>query len=324
MQYDTSPILAQSLFPPTWGIDGDMPAIASPASLDLPDRWQFLEIEDWRSPLVLIGGVDSGKTTFARYCYRRLLSCHPSVGFIDLDVGQNSFGLPSTVGLGIGSTAEDPGFPPLVRRRQVFVGSVSPVGVVARLLAALHRLLVAAAQMEVETLVVDTSGFVDVTHGAADLKWAELEFLRPCTVAALQREAELTSILEPLAHTAAFDLQILPVSDRVQTRSREARRGYRARCYRQHFTTCQRIQIYLDELAVFQVGDWHPRQLVALEDEEGFLLALGLIETLDGSLIEVLTPWTGEGELAALRGGDLRIDPDTFQDSPLTASGAAD
>lgn len=282
-----------------------------------PDHWLGLEVESWQSPVLLIGASDSGKSTFARYCCRRLLNRHDNVAFIDLDVGQNTFGLPTTAALGVTRGGDLGVFPPAGLRRRVFVGSISPVGYEARLLVALDQLSGAALEDGAKATVIDTSGFVDVAYGAADLKWAEVDLLRPCTVIALQREDELVPIVEPLAHLPGVSLIVLPVSEHVTSRSREARRAYRTACYRRYFADAGRIPYAFGNLAIFARSPWHEHQLAALEDERGFVLALATIEDISEAVVWLRTPLQEGGAVAALRLGDIWLAPDTFEDHYL-------
>lgn len=285
--------------------------------MEIPELWQDLAVESWHGPILLVGSSDSGKTTFAQYCHQRLLASRGCVGFIDLDVGQNAFGLPTTAALGISRSHDDVAFPPAGERRHVFIGNITPVGVEARVLAALHRLIRAASCAEVAGLIIDTSGFVDISHGAGDLKWAKVELARPCTVVALQREAELAPIIEPLQHAPDVDVIALPVSEHVQTRSREARRAYRRECYKAVFQDARKVPLHPADLALFAGGPWRTHQLVALEDGQGFVVALATIAGVSEAVLWLRTPWRGAGEMRALRTGHVWLEPDSFEDHYL-------
>lgn len=54
-----------------------------------------------------------------------------------------------------------------------------------------------------------------------------------------------------------------------------------------------------------------PGQLLSLNDAEGFSLALGLILNRGGGALEILTPLPKLQEVAGMRIGDLRLDPET-------------
>jgi polynucleotide 5'-hydroxyl-kinase GRC3/NOL9 len=276
--------------------------------------WRDLPVADWRSPIVIVGASDSGKTTFARYLYRRLLEGGEPIALIDMDPGQNVFGLPTTAAIGLGTGTAD-GFPPEGHRRHLFTCSNSPVGHEARVLQVLARLKQQADAEAARRVIVDTSGFVDVAHGAADLKWAKVDLLRPCTVVAFQREQELVPIIEPWRHCHGVDLVVLPISDHVRTRSREARRAYRTSCYRKYFANARRIPLHFADVALYASGPWSRHQLIALEDAEGYVLALALIEEISEAVVWLTTPLKGSDGVAAIRMGDIGLHPFTFEDT---------
>ena len=281
--------------------------------IEVAEGWHEHAVESWEDPILIVGATDSGKTTFARYLYRRLLASVDRVAFIDLDPGQNAFGLPTTAGMGLG-TREGAGFPPEEGRRQLFTCGTSPVGHEARVLSALHTLTREARAQGAGRIVVDTSGFVDVAHGAAALKWAKVDLLRPCTVVAFQRGTELHPIIEPWRHCSDVTLIELPVSDQVRRRSREARRAYRTRCYRRYFAHARRIPLHFADVALYAPGPWARQQLIALEDADGYLLALAVIDAISEAVVWLTTPLSSSDEVAAIRMGDIKLDPTTFED----------
>jgi len=281
----------------------------------IPASWQALDIPTWRDPVLVIGASDSGKSTLARYLYRRFCAKHTRVGFLDGDVGQSTFGLPATLTLALRRGADDIGFPPSGKARSWFVGSNTPRDGGAWLLVGLHHLWLYALRASTDALVIDTSGYVDA--GGVALKWAKAALFRPCTVVALQRADELTALLTPLRRWPGVRLIELPVCEAVQSRSREQRRAYRAACYRDYFANASRIPLSRQSLAVFPDGDFTPGRLAALESAEGFVLALALVDQVSDTSIWLRTPWSGKGRVGALRMGALRVDETTFEDTPL-------
>eukprot|EP00038_Savillea_parva_P001265 m.102725 g.102725 ORF g.102725 m.102725 type:complete len:582 (-) comp10446_c1_seq3:1335-3080(-) len=118
--------------------------------------------------ILVCGGKDAGKSTFARWMVNRLLSRYPSVDYIDLDPGQTEFGPP---GLVSHTVVKSPVFgapfthlqPPHDAR---FIGAASPKGDPAGYFEAVTDLLqqhvdrsLAAAGARTPT-VVNTSGWV--------------------------------------------------------------------------------------------------------------------------------------------------------------------
>lgn len=285
--------------------------------LKIPPAWRELDVSGWRGSIVILGASDSGKSTFARYLYARLLEHHPHVGFLDADVGQNSLGPPATLAIALNERQAEQGFPPGGPRRLRFVGNNTPRHCFLAVLAGLYRMLLFSLQAQAGALVVDTSGFVDPLYGGAELKWAKLELFRPCRVVALQRAGELEAIVAPLRAWPGVRLLELPACEAVRARSREERRAYRAASYRAYFQPAQRVPLPYRRLAVFPARRFVPGQLAALEGRDGFVLGLAVVERADDSLVWLSTPWPGQAQVAALRLGTLRIDRDTFQDAPL-------
>ncbi|MBN2003415.1 MAG: hypothetical protein JXA21_08675 [Anaerolineae bacterium] len=283
----------------------------------IPETWHALDVTGWRSPVLLFGASDSGKSTFARYLYGRLAAQHDKVIFIDADIGQSSFGLPATIVAGVGKGRSDQAFPPLGTRRLCFVGSNTPVGSVPAVLTGLYRMKRFALREKANVVLVDTSGLIDPLHGGADLKWAKVELFRPCTVVALARAQELEPLLAPLRHLPDVNLVELPVCDAVRPRTTEMRRAYRAACYRTYFASAQRLPLVYRQLAVFPDQDFTTGRLAALEGRNGFALALGLVESASSAAVWLRTPWPGQGWVTALQLGNLRIDLETYQDAHL-------
>lgn len=283
----------------------------------IPDTWRALDVAGWRSPILLFGASDSGKSTFARYLYGRLAAHHDKVAFIDADIGQSSFGLPATIVAAINQERSDCGFPPGGARRTCFAGSNTPAGCIAAVLLGLYRMKRFVLREKADAVLVDTSGLVDPAYGGTDLKWAKVELFRPCTVVALARERELEPLLSPLRHLPDVNLVELPVCDAVRPRTTEARRTYRAACYRAYFASTQRLPLAYRQLAVFPDREFTPGRLAALEGRDGFVLALALVESASDTAVWLRTPRSGKGQVTALRLGHLRIDTETYQDTRL-------
>lgn len=283
----------------------------------IPEIWRVLDVAGWRSPILIFGASDSGKSTFAHYLYGRLTAQHDKVAFIDADIGQSSFGLPGTIVAALSTGRGAQVFPPGGARRLCFVGSNTPVGSVPAVLTGLYRMKRFALREKADAVLVDTSGLIDPWHGGTDLKWAKVELFRPCTVVALTRERELEPLLSPLRHLPDVNLVELPVCDAVRLRTTEARRAYRAACYRAYFASAQRLPLVYRHLAVFPDLDFAPGRLAALEGRDGFVLVLALVDSASDSAVWLRTPWSGQGQVTALRLGALRIDTETYLDARL-------
>jgi len=287
--------------------------------IDAPGRWEDLDVERWSGPILVFGGNNSGKTTFARYLLGRLRQRGSRVGYVDVDLGQSTVGPPTTVGLAL-SNEEVGGeeFPPAGPRRICFVGNNHPHGHLHRIFLHLHRFFLFLTKREVDTWVVDTSGLVDPHHAGADLKWGMVDLFRPCRVLALTDEDELSPILSPLRRLPDVHVQELPISSAVVERSQRQRRSYRADRYRDYFEPASTVPLQWSGLAVFPRPEFVPGQIVGLEGDRGFARALGIVERADDDVVWLRTPWHGDAEgIATLRLGELHIDEETFQDERI-------
>jgi polynucleotide 5'-hydroxyl-kinase GRC3/NOL9 len=91
--------------------------------------------------VLLLGGIDTGKTTFGIELLRRATGAGIPAGIVDADIGQSTVGPPTTVGLKLGAGMEQ------VTRETVraadglgFVGSITPRGHLLGLVTATAKL----------------------------------------------------------------------------------------------------------------------------------------------------------------------------------------
>ncbi len=167
--------------------------------IDVPAPWQAIDWVQLRDVVLVVGATDTGKSTFARSLIRQMQAGEMRVGWLDGDPGQSALGPPTT--LTLADPAADPDVLPDGSVRHVFVGAVSPVGHMLRVVVGARRLVDAAK--EADTIVYDTTGLVDPNRGGLYLKHAFVDILQPSTVVALQRDDELERLLTPLRHATA-------------------------------------------------------------------------------------------------------------------------
>lgn len=284
--------------------------------MNVPPQWDRISIPGRKGVILVIGGVDVGKTFFSRYLYERLCGDSGSVAFLDGDPGQAALGPPGTMTLAEAKEGEQ-GFPPEGRRRRVFVGSSSPVGHMLPLLVGAARLVSACRSHGGQTIVYDTTGFIDPNRGGGYLKIAKINLLRPSVVFALQRERELNDLLEPLRRSKRVKLIEVPPSPAVRSRDPERRRAQRREQFGRYFQGSQELKIHWPDLAVFPRPAFTPHRLVAFEDREGLVRGLGIVTGADPGVRDValLTPMTSFRGVDAVNVGDLAVDPISFSDS---------
>ena len=276
----------------------------------VPEEWQRLDPATLTGTVMVIGGVDSGKSTFARYLYTRLCEQGRRAAFLDCDVGQSTLGLPTTMTVALPASGET-AFPPTGERFSFFVGSISPRGHMLPVVVGAHKLQRQALTRGAEVVVVDTSGMVDRAVGGGALKLWKIELLEPSTLVAFARGAELEHILWPWRRHPRVRVVEFPVSRYVNSRSREQRIAYRQGRWRAYFDQARVVSFPLTRYVVFELGLMRPGQLLAFQDEEGFVLGLGVLQNYDSRerVLSVLTPLPDLEEVRSLRFGSWRLDP---------------
>ena len=95
---------------------------------DYPPQWLALAGELLKGRIILVlGSVDTGKTTLVTYLANSLVKRGKRVAIVDADVGQSDIGPPTTIGLGLVES-------PIKKMREAkrlamyFVGAISPEG----------------------------------------------------------------------------------------------------------------------------------------------------------------------------------------------------
>ena len=286
--------------------------------IEIPPAWERITFSALGGTLLVVGAPDTGKSTFARYLYRRLCAHHERVAFVDGDVGQATLGPPTTMTLALGQPGDDR-FPPAGPRFRTFVGDVSPRRHMLPTLVGAHRLVCKADQERAAAIVFDTTGLVDPAFGGGALKRAKIELLRPAAVVGIQRGSELDHLLVPLRRSRRTRVIDLPASRAARRREVPARQEHRATCFGRYFNGAHSLEIEWRRLAVFPAPTFAPHRLVALEDSAGFTLALGIVTGYDlvRGVLTLYSPLSSLADVDALRLGDLALDPRTFRESRL-------
>ena len=264
--------------------------------------------------VLLIGGLDTGKTTMGRQLAAAGLRLERSVAYLDADLGQKAVGPPATVALRMIRTPEDLRPDAMARPDAIsFVGATSPQGQLLPLVVGSARLLERALDEGADLVIVDTGGLISGVYGQL-LKYHKVELLRPDVVIGLQRGAELDPILGIIHRFFATDVVALPVHPEVRPTSVEERAQSRERALRSYFAEpIQRWRIkptvFMPALpTMFDQSQLH-QLLVGLSDGKGEYIGLGILEhSADDDLLRLLSPVAEAPK--ALKLGSVRVEPD--------------
>jgi polynucleotide 5'-kinase involved in rRNA processing len=294
-----------------------MPVMVNKTEEILP-AWEELDLSRFRGILMVVGASDVGKSTFARYLFRRLSRVTGPVAYLDGDPGQSTLGPPSTMTLALNSDGHDE-FPPTGMVWRGFVGSVSPTGHMLPLLTAAARLAEAARKEGAKAIVYDTTGLVDPARGGTSLKLAKIDLLRPSVLVAIHRERELEPLLAPLRRSRRVRVVESAASPAARPREREERQESRAKRFAAHFRQANDLLVHWPQFAVFPAPSFHLHRLLAMEDQDGFALGLGIVVEIDriSRRIRLRSSLSSMSGVDVIRLGDLVVDPETFRDQRL-------
>jgi len=103
----------------------------------------------------------------------------------------------------------------------------------------------------------------------------------------------------------------------VVNRDLNARRDHRMRQFAKYFAAAQAREVEWSRMAVFPYPDFRLHRLLAFENLPGFVLGLGIVLSINGpeQRVRLLTPLRSLEGVAAIRLGDLLVNPDDFHDN---------
>lgn len=260
--------------------------------------------------VLFLGRSDVGKSTRIHELVGLITRRGNSVAVLDADVGQSTYGIPTTLTLVHFTDAAKEPTPEVLAR--FFVGAISPVGHLLQTLVGCRRLLDHARQRGVRTILIDTTGLVDGPL-AVEFKLQKIELLQPTHILALTQGSELNPILNACRQRADITVSRLPVASAARERSAVERRANRQAKYREYFADASRRRFSLPT-----VGVWgrYPNlarpdlegQLVGLNDGHGLCLGVGRVQRITSSVVEIWTPLQNIAAVKLLRFGSVAVD----------------
>jgi polynucleotide 5'-kinase involved in rRNA processing len=263
---------------------------------------------------MLVGGLDTGKTTLGRAVAAAGLAAGHTVAYLDADLGQKTVGPPTAIGLRVLRDQTDLEPEALSHPDALyFVGSTSPQGQLLPLVVGTGRLLLQAKDAGAELVVVDTSGLVSGVYGQL-LKYHKVELLRPDVVVGLQRGEELAPLLGIIQRFFATEVVTLPVHPDARPRSVDERSRGREGALRRYFAEpLQRWRVkptvFMPALPALFEQSQLDRLLVGLSDGAGSTIGLGYLEfNAEQDVLRLISP-VSEGP-KALKLGSVRLDDD--------------
>jgi len=260
----------------------------------IPVSWEnaFKEVVSQKRPVtvMVMGGVDSGKTTFCVYLANKALRDGWKPVVIDGDLGQSDIGPPSTIGFSRVTKPMKDLFE-MEAENTCFVGVTSPSLAVNKVVKGLTSIKSRVSQKDVDLLIVNTDGWVEGEE-AVRYKAQLAERVSPDIVVGIQQTDELTPILTLLKEKRR--VIAIESSQVIRKRNREKRKTLRELGYKKYLKEAKvrffplnqiRVGDALSEtgsrLATEQMEGMEKGLLVALQDADGGFLGIGVFCGID-------------------------------------------
>jgi polynucleotide 5'-kinase involved in rRNA processing len=266
---------------------------------------------------MLMGGVDTGKTTLGLMAARIAVNEGRTVAFVDADIGNTTVGPPACVGLKMIRSVDD------LDRIEIpdqlhFVGTISPSRLVLQEVVATAAITDRARGLA-DHVIIDTTAVVSGVAGET-LKYHKAELCRPDLVVALQRGGEMEPVVGMLRRFLGVEVSVAPSDPNVNPVSPDERSDRRKAAFRTALAPPMdrwkvRPTVFAPTLPVGLNLTRLDNVLVGVQDQGGGCLGLGLL-THDDDGLKVMTN-VGEG-MKGLRLGSMRLDPDTLDFTMLS------
>ena len=261
---------------------------------------------------MLIGGLDTGKTTIALEAVRLALAAGNQPVLVDADVGISTVGPPTCVGVKAFRSTDD--FDHIYEADALhFVGTIAPSRLVLQQVVATAAMVERARHMG-DVIIIDTTAVASGVAGET-MKYHKTELCRPDRVIALQRGEEMEPVVGMLRRFLDADVITSPTDPGLNPlgpddRARKRRQGFATALAPPLETWKVRETVFAPTLpSGLNLSRLHD-VLVGVQDSAGGCLGLGTLR-VDEDTLRVVTNVT-EG-MTGLRLGSMRIDPSTHE-----------
>lgn len=269
----------------------------------------------------LLGGIDTGKTTFGVELLRRAAAAGVKCALVDADIQTSTVGPPTTVGLrfceeGAGLSREH------LREADglSFVGSIMPRAHVLPLVTGTAKLVRRALDEGCRLVVVDTTGLVSGVYGQT-LKYFKLDLIHPNYVVAFERGGELEPMVGIAQRFTPAEVIEVDVDPRVEARTVDDRALFREQQFAAYFAPGVsrwrvRPTVFMPTLPPEFDLALLDGLVVGMEDGAGACVGIGVLE-FDASedFLRMVSP-VAEG-VKGLRLGSIRMDIDGRSRGPV-------
>ena len=210
----------------------------------IPKEWEELanRIESGDT-VMLLGGIDVGKSGLFAFLANKLVSKGFRVGLIDADVGQSDIGPVGTIGLSlISEKIIHPSL--LIPNLLFFVGDNSPRGHLLPMVIGVKKLLDEAKTRGADVVLINTTGYIH-SGPARALKRFKILATEPTKVVVLQRSNESQHIIKLIPKNS--EVIKMSVAKGVRRKNRSLRVLFRQSNIRRYLNGARSLRINLHE-----------------------------------------------------------------------------
>lgn len=262
--------------------------------------------------VMLLGDIDTGKTTFGVELARRATEQGIPTALVDADIVQSTVGPPTTVGLRLCTGMEAFDRDALRTADALgFVGSLVPKGHLLPLVTTTAKLVDKAREAGCRLIIVDTTSLVSGIYGQT-LKFFKMDLVRPDVIVALERGGELeplVGIAQRFTPAEVLEVEVIP---EAVMRTVDERITFREEQFAAYFTDhASRWKVKPSVFMPTLPPDFDLALLdglvVGMEGGKGVCVGIGVLEHDAGEdILRMISPVT-EG-VRGLRIGSVRID----------------
>jgi len=277
-------ILENSSFEVALGKDA---AVVEVEGSTIPRTWQIAagvlrEIQTKPAMVMVVGGVDSGKSSFCTYLANRLVNEHCRVAVLDEDLGQSDIGPPCTVAYAIVAKPITDLFS--VKPENVFFVGVTSPSEAPDITIEAAAALATYARTKAEFIIVNTDGWI-LGEEAVAFKQHLAEAMKPDVIFFLKHLSEPP---HPPEAFVAFKVESVDAPPVVMERNREKRRSLRELGFVKYLENA-RVKVFpLSHIivegegknALFQVREVE-NLLIGLYSAQRRFLGIGIIRDVD-------------------------------------------
>jgi polynucleotide 5'-hydroxyl-kinase GRC3/NOL9 len=257
--------------------------------------------------VIILGGVDSGKSSLSTFISNYFTSRNLQVSILDLDVGQSDIGLPATIGLGI---ARDPimGLYEAETTAMYFIGSISPAPMTDKIIKGARK-LAEKARVRGSVTIVNTDGWLQGEE-ALSYKMRLIDALKPDAAIIIGEGEEEGSLAEMLKGEARVLKAGRPRF--IYRRTREERKRIREKAYYRYLRggtlgSFPLSRVEWNRLDFRVLPSRNVNLLAGLIDGEGLMRSPGILKRIDLSEDMVLIYSRGSYPVERIEVGLVRL-----------------